>query len=60
MQVTNLLKTTLTCTAYALVIGKNSEDVWKAFGVEKLWFMGHRCWVARCYLAWPMGWQRFA
>ena len=39
---TNLLKTVLTCTAYALVIGKNSADVWTAFGVEGSWFVTPR------------------
>ena len=29
-EVINLLKTTMTCAAYALVIGKNSADVWTA------------------------------
>eukprot|EP00435_Cladocopium_sp_Y103_P040463 s990_g11.t1 len=42
MEATNLLKTTLTCTAYALVIGKNSADVWRAFGVEGNWFVTPR------------------
>lgn len=42
MEATNLFKTTLTCTAYALVIGKNSADVWRAFGVEGNWFVTPR------------------
>ena len=42
MQVVNLLKTTLTCTAYALVIGKNSADVWTAAGQEGSWFVSAR------------------
>ena len=41
-KVTNLLKTTLTCTAYALVIGKNSADVWTAAGQEGSWFVSAR------------------
>jgi len=42
VQVVNLLKTTLTCTAYALVIGKNSADVWTAAGQEGSWFVSAR------------------
>eukprot|EP00434_Breviolum_minutum_P033714 symbB.v1.2.029833.t1/scaffold3306.1/size59376/3 len=42
MEVVNLLKTTLTCTAYALVIGKNSADVWTAAGQEGSWFVSAR------------------
>ncbi|CAK8997991.1 unnamed protein product [Durusdinium trenchii] len=34
MEVINLLKTTMTCAAYALVIGKNSADVWTALERE--------------------------
>ncbi|CAK9059121.1 Sodium-coupled neutral amino acid transporter 1 (Amino acid transporter A1) (rATA1) (Glutamine transporter) (N-system amino acid transporter 2) (Solute carrier family 38 member 1) (System A amino acid transporter 1) (System A transporter 2) (System N amino acid transporter 1) [Durusdinium trenchii] len=42
MEVVNLLKTTMTCTAYALVIGKNSADVWTALDVHGSWFVTAR------------------
>ena len=41
-QVVNHLKTTMTCTAYALVIGKNSADVWTALDVHGSWFVTAR------------------
>ncbi|CAJ1355175.1 unnamed protein product, partial [Effrenium voratum] len=41
MEATNLVKTAFTCTAYAIVIGKNSEDIWHYVGWES-WFATQR------------------